>query len=155
MMKSIEEIVSRHPFLEGLDADIVVLIAGCASNVRFATGEYLLHEGDEADRFYLIRQGTVALEMHVPGRDPVVFLTLKEGDMLGTSWLLPPYRWVYDARAVELTRAFKFDAHCVRDKGEQDNRVGYQMMKRFIPPLIERLQAARVQAADIYGPSHP
>ncbi len=155
MMKSIEEILAQHSFLKGLDSDIVALIAGCASNARFAVGEYLFRETEEADSFYLVRQGTVALEMHVPGRDPVVFLTLKEGEMLGISWLFPPYRWSYDARAVELTRAFRFDARCLRDKCEQYNRVGYQLMKRFVPPLMERLQAARVQSADLYRSTGP
>lgn len=150
-MRSIGEILAQHPFMEGLNAETVALVAGCAGNVRFAAGEYLFREGGEADSFYLVRQGTVALEMHVPGRESVVFLTLKEGEMLGISWLFPPYRWSYDARAVELTRAFRFDARCLREKCELDNSVGYQLMKRFVPPLMERLQAARVQSADLYG----
>lgn len=153
MMKSIDEILAQHPFIEGLDGDTVALIAGCASNARFAAGDYLFRESEGADSFYLVRQGTVALEMHVPGRDSVVFLTLKEGEMLGMSWLFPPYQWSYDARAVELTRVFQFDARCLRDKCERDNRVGYQLMKRFVPPLIERLQTARMQSVDLYGRS--
>jgi len=150
-MQSIADLLRQHPFTEGLEDDVVALIAGCAKNVVFQADEYVLREGESADYFYIIRHGTVALEMFVPGRGPVTFLTVKSGEILGASWLVPPYRWAYDARAVELTRAIAFECTCLRDKCESDHHVGYQMMKRFIPPLIERLQMARLQSMDLYG----
>lgn len=150
-MKSLADILREHPFTEGLEDEIVDLIAGCAKNVVFQANEYAFREGERAEFFCLIRHGTVALEMFVPGRGPVSFLTVKSGEILGASWLLPPYRWRYDARAVELTRAIAFECDCLRDKCEADHHVGYEMMKRFIPPLLERLQTARVQSMDVYG----
>ena len=110
----------------------------------------MFREGENADQFYLVRHGTVALEMYAPGRGAFTFLTVKSGEILGATSLLPPYRWSYDARAVELTRAIAFDAKCLRDKCEADHHVGYEMMKRFVLPLIERLQMARLQSAGIY-----
>lgn len=150
-MKSMAELIRDHPFVAGLEEDIVALIAGCAKNVVFKSGDYILREGGEADYFYLIREGAVALEMFAPGRGPVTFQTLKDGDILGASWLVPPYRWNHDARAMETTRAIAFECKCLRDKCEADHHVGYEMMKRFIPPLVERLKMARVQSADVYG----
>ena len=150
-MKDIEALLREHAFTQTLAPETLATIAGCAKNRVFNAGEYVFREGQSADAFYLIRHGTVALENVVPGRGPVSFLTLKEGEMLGVSWLLPPYRWTYDARAVELTRAFAFDAVCLRGKCETDPRVGYEMMKCFVPPLVERLQTARLQALDLYG----
>ena len=91
------------------------------------------------------------LEMFVPGKGSFTFLTVKSGQVLGTAWLIPPYRWSYDARAVELTRAIAFQCGCLRDKCEADHHVGYELMKRFIPPLVERLHTARLQSMDLYG----
>ena len=148
-MKSIDELLRPHPFAAGLAGDAVTLIADCARNVVFQANEYLFHEGGSADSFYLIRHGTVALETVVPGRGAFSFLTVKSGEILGADWLLPPYRWSYDARAVELTRAIAFDGRCLRDKCEQDHHVGYQLMKRLIPPLVEQLRIARMQSVDL------
>ncbi len=150
-MKNIAEILRSHPFIEGLEDDIVALIAGCAKNVVFKPNDYPIRQGEPADHFYLIRHGTVALEMFTSGRTPLIFLTVKSGEVLGASWLVPPYRWTYDARAVELTRAIAFDGKCLREKCESDHHVGYELMKRFIPPLVERLEIARIQSADVYG----
>jgi CRP/FNR family transcriptional regulator, cyclic AMP receptor protein len=150
-MKNIAELLRQHPFTEGLEQDIIELIAGCAKNAVYQANEYLYREGEHAKYFYLVRQGTVALEMFLPGRGAHTFLTLKNGEILGSAWLLPPYRWTYDARAVELTRVIAFECKCLLDKCEADHHVGYEMMKRFIPPLLERLQVAQLQIADIYG----
>ena len=150
-MKGIEDLLRHHPFVEGLEEDIVDLIAGCAKNVVYQANEYLFREGESADFFYLIRHGTIALEMFMPGKGPHTFLTAKSGEIVGSAWLIPPYRWTYDARAVELTRAIAFECKCLRDKCEADHHVGYEMMKRFIPPLLERLHTAQLQTADVYG----
>jgi CRP-like cAMP-binding protein len=130
------------------DLDLVV---GCASNVRFEAGEYLCQEGQEANRFYLIRRGRVALEYHAPGRGTVTVMTVKEGDVLGFSWLLPPYRWMSDGRALELTRAIAFDGACLREKCDEDPRLGYDLMQRVARVMVHRLKSARVQILDVYG----
>lgn len=140
----------EHPFVAGLDADVVALVAGCARNAVFRAGDYLLREGGEASEFHLLRHGGVALEMCVPGRGTLTFLTLGEGDLLGVNWLVPPYRWAYDARAVTLVRTLAVDAHCLREKCDADPRVGYAMMKRFLVPAVERLQLARLQCAHLF-----
>jgi hypothetical protein len=64
---------------------------------------------------------------------------------------VPPYRWRFDARAVEMTRAIGIDARCIRDKCESDPRVGYAMMKRLAPLLVRRLDETRLQILDVYG----
>jgi CRP-like cAMP-binding protein len=127
------------------------LVCGCAKNVRFEAGQYLFHEGEPADWFYLLRHGRVALQLTVPGRGAVTFQTIAEGEIVGVSWLIPPYRWTYDAKAIELTRAIAVDASCLRQKCEADHDLGYEMMKRFMPVLIQSLQATRLQILDVYG----
>jgi hypothetical protein len=86
-----------------------------------------------------------------PERGRLVFQTLGEHEIVGISWLIPPYRWTFDARALELTRAIEVDARCLRQKCDDDHDLGYEMMKRFVPILVERLHAARMQILDLYG----
>lgn len=150
-IEGLERIVREHPFFAGLDEEFIKLVCGCAKNVRFETGQYVFHEGEPADQFYLLRQGRVALQIASPGRGAVTFQTLGEGEIVGVSWLIPPYRWTYDAKALELTRAIAMDATCLRQKCEADHDLGYDVMKRFMPVLIQRLQAARMQILDVYG----
>ena len=110
MIEGMEKIVREHRFFADLDDDTIKLIAGCARNVVFKAGEYLFHTGDAADEFYLIRHGRVALDVVAPGRKAITFQTVGEGEIVGVSWLLPPYQWMHDARAVELVRAIGMDA---------------------------------------------
>jgi len=151
MIEGMDKVVREHRFFSGLGEDVIQLVAGCARNVRFDAGKYLYHEGDPADEFFLIRHGRVALEVASPGRAAVTFQTEPEGDVVGLSWLIPPYRWAYDARALDLVRAIGIDAKCLRGKCESDHDFGYAMMMRFVPVLVERLQAAQLQVLDVYG----
>lgn len=150
-MEGLQRIIEEHPFFAGLDEGFCELVAGCARNVRFDAGQYLFREGGPADQLYLLRHGRVALEIAAPGRDTVTIQTLTAGEIVGVSWLIPPYRWSYDARAIELTRAIAMDATCLRRKCEQDHDLGYEVVKRFVPILIERLQGTRMQMLDVYG----
>lgn len=150
-MKDIRQIVCEHPFFRGLEGEFCDLVCGCARNVRFNAGEYLFHEGAEADYLYLVRHGHVVLEIAVPSNTPIRFQTLHDGDLVGVSWLLPPYHWAYDARAISLTRALAMDAHCLRQKCDQDPVLGYEVMKRLLPILMSRLHATQMQVLDVYG----
>jgi CRP-like cAMP-binding protein len=150
-MGTIESILAEHPFLKGLTPPQIELIAGCASNVRFNKGDYIFREDEEADRFLLIRHGLVALDVFVPQRGPVTIDTIQEGEVLGWSWLFPPYRWHFDARAIQLTRAVAFDGKCLREKCEKDSRLGYELVMRFSQIIMQRLQSARLQLLDLYG----
>jgi CRP/FNR family transcriptional regulator, cyclic AMP receptor protein len=150
-MESLERIVKEHPFFAGMPDAFCELVCGCAKNAHFGAGQYLFHEGEPADWFYLLRHGRVALQVTAPGRGAVTFQTMAEGEIVGLSWLIPPYRWTYDAKAIELTRAIAMDAKCLRQKCEADHDLGYEMMKRFMPVLIQRLQATRLQILDVYG----
>jgi CRP/FNR family cyclic AMP-dependent transcriptional regulator len=150
-METIEH--QRHdlPFFEGLRPADLELIAGCASNVRFREGELLFRDGDNADVFYVLRHGRVALETFVPARGPFTIETLEAGEVVGWSWLFPPYRWHFDAHARSLVRATRFDGACLRAKCESDPRLGYELMSRFAQVMIDRLQSTRLRLLDVYG----
>ncbi len=150
-MEGLERIIKEHRFFAGLDDGFCELVCGCAKNVRFEAGQYLFHEGEAADQLYLLRHGRIALEIAAPGRGALTFQTLAEGEILGISWLIPPYRWMYDAKALELVRAIAMDATCLRQKCEADHDLGYEVMKRLMAVLIQRLHATRFQMLDVYG----
>jgi CRP/FNR family transcriptional regulator, cyclic AMP receptor protein len=150
-MPGLEHVLRAHPFFANIAPEYSELVAGCARNHLFQAGHYLFHEGERADEFFLIREGRVALEIVAPGYPAIVFQTLGKGEIVGASWLVPPYRWMFDARALEYTRALGLDAECLRGKCETDHDLGYEMMKRFLPVLIQRLHATRLQILDVYG----
>lgn len=151
MIEGLDRFIREHAFFAGLKEEYVQLIAGCGRNVHYTAGQYLYRHGDPADEFYLVRHGRVALEISAPGRAATTFQTLGPGNVVGLSWLLPPYKWAYDARVVEEVRAIAMDARCLRGKCDADHDLGYEMMMRFVPVLVERLQATRMQLLDVYG----
>ena len=150
-MQGLERIILDQPFFAGLGPEFGAAISGCARNLRFTAGEYLFREGEPANEFYLLRQGSVALELHSPGQQPLIVATLRESDILDGSWLVPPYCWTFDARASDLVRVLGVDARCLREKCEADHDLGYEMMKRFLPILMKRLHTTRLQILDVYG----
>jgi CRP/FNR family transcriptional regulator, cyclic AMP receptor protein len=150
-MRTIEQYLPDHPFFAGLDTRALALVAGCGTNVSFAAGEFLFREGKPADQFFVVRRGRVAIEVHGPAAGTKVVDTADTGDVVGWSWLVPPYRWLFDARAVEATGAVAFDGRCLRGKCEQDPRLGYELMKLVNQVMFGRLVATRVRLLDLYG----
>lgn len=150
-MENLERILQEHPFLEGLKKSHIELLVGCASNVAFKEGEWIFREGEPANSFYFIRHGRVHVQTHAPHTGPVVIRSREAGEVFGWSWLVPPYKWHFDARAVEVTRAIALDGKCLRTKCEEDHDLGYEIMKRFALVIAERLEATRLQLLDVYG----
>ena len=150
-MRKIDELLADVPALAGMWSEHLELIAGCARNRVFAAGEHLMREGEPADDFFMIRRGDVALETYVPQRGALTIETLHDGDLVGWSWLVEPYRTMFDARAVTDTHTVSFDGACLRDRCQTDHDLGYELMMRFIPVIVERLQATRLRLLDVYG----
>ena len=150
-MRTLDALLSEVPAFEGMSPERLELIAGCALNRVFADGDKLLSENEQANTFFAIRHGTVALETYVPQRGAVTIETLHGGDVLGWSWLFAPYRTMFDARALGVVRAIAFDGTCLRAKCEEDTQLGYVLMKRFAEVMVERLQATRLRLLDVYG----
>ena len=150
-MQTLERIIEAHPFFEGLDHGFMELVLGCASNVRFAKDTYIFKEGDKANTFYLVREGNVALEIFAPQRKPIIVATLGEGEILGWSWLLPPYHWKFHAHVLQDTRAIALDGKCLRNKCEENHDLGYEVLKRFAGIVAQRLESTRFQLLDVYS----
>lgn len=149
-VQELVELLGAHPFLAGFPRNHLGTLADCASHVSFVDGEAIVREDAEANRFYLLRQGRVAISTTVPGRGQVTLQTLHDGEVLGWSWLAPPHRWHFDAQSLGPTQAIVFDAPTLRTQMERDAELGYALTRRFIPVMLARMQAARRQFVDMY-----
>jgi len=149
-MENLRHLIAEHPFCNGLEPDYVDLLVSCASNVRFEADHHLFREGREASHFYLIREGKVALQVLGP-QPPLVVETVDEGEVLGWSWLVPPYRWHFDARAVGPVRAIAVDGKCLRAKCEKNHHLAYELLKRTLEIVGQRLEATRFRMLELYS----
>jgi len=147
----IEEILAEHPVFRSFDADTQKLLAGCGRNEHFAAGDTIFREGEDTEKVYILRTGDVAIEIAAPERAPMIVETLHAGDVLGWSWLVPPYRSMSDAVALTDVRAVSLEANCVRGKCDENPALGYQMFQNWLPHLTKRVRAQRLQLLDLYG----
>ena len=143
--------VALHPFLAGMNHTQVALLTDCAVTRHFKTGQTILREGEFANGFYLIEAGKVALESEAGFGEPIIIQQIRAGDLLGWSWMFPPYVWQFSARAVEPTTALFFYAAVLREYCEKDHSLGYEFLKRISAVIVTRLQAAHDQMLSIYS----
>ena len=141
--------LAGHQFTHGMPADYVATLSGAARHIKVPARHRLFDEGGTADRFWLIQAGQVALDMHVPGRGLVVIETLGMGDVIGWSWLYPPYQWRLGAVAMRPTQAFEVDGPAVREMCAADAGFGYELTRRFLAVVVNRLQATRSRLIDL------
>ena len=142
---SILDIFATHPFLYRLDEQHRMRLAAGARPFTAAAGEYLFHEGDPANAFYLVQDGFVAITATTPDQGEVVIQTVGPGEVVGWSWLLPPYRWQFGARAAGPVRGISFDGEWLRTLCEQDYELGYHLLKELLAVVGGRLAATRRQ----------
>ena len=150
-MQTIDALLLEVPAFAGMEPGQLELMAGCAVTRIFGDGDYLTREGDPADTFFVIRKGSVAIETHVPQRGALVIETLHDHELVGWSWLVPPYRTQFDVRANGTTHTIAFDGTCLRAKCDADPILGYDLLRRFSAVILERLQATRLRLIDVYG----
>ena len=150
-IQTFEKVLAEHPFFGGMAEPHLDTVTGCVANMVFKPGDFIFREGEPADSFFLIREGRVAVEVFVPNKGPVTIETVEGGEVLGWSWLFPPYNSRFDARALSSVRALSLDGACLRTKCEKDAAFGYDMLKRFTQLVVSRLEATRMQLLDLYG----
>ena len=149
--EAIAEQVVHHPFLRGLNRSQLTLLTDCALPATFKAGEVIFREGGKADRFYLIEKGKVVLESGAEIDAPVVIETIGPGDLLGWSWMIPPFRWHFTARAIEATEAIFFASPILREYCERDHSLGFELHKRMSEVMMRRLQAARKKMVALHA----
>lgn len=146
-------LLEGHPFAEGLSEEHLDFLSGISEDRICARGDYLCRDGKPADAFYLLREGRVALEVHVVRRTGLRIETIHPGDVLGWSWMMPPYRWRLDARALEPVRAVAIDAAALRRRCDADHELGYQVLRRMAHLIGHRLQRTRAHLLELHGRS--
>ncbi|MFY9671928.1 MAG: cyclic nucleotide-binding domain-containing protein [Trebonia sp.] len=138
--------LAGHPFLRGMPPGQLDALAAAASDVTFPAGHRVFdghrvfEEGGFAGKFWLIQSGHVALDVHVPGSGRVIIDSIGIGDLLGCSWLFPPYRWAFGAACITAVRAFEFDAAAIRERCAGDPEFGAEFRERLLRVLARRLQ---------------
>lgn len=148
---AIRTYLGQLPFFSGLTNAQLDLLAGFASATRYNGQQRVFKSDTDADKFYIVRDGKVGVEIPAVAGEPLRIQTLGNGGVLGWSWLLPPYRWLFDARALVPSDIIVVDGARLREQCETDNALGYQLMKRFAVLMAERLNASRIAAIKEYS----
>jgi CRP-like cAMP-binding protein len=144
------EALRLHPFLQGMSEAHIAVLASGAMRINIAAGKYLGQEREPAEAFFLIESGRVAIEINTPKRGLMRIQTIERGEIVGWSWLVPPHRWQFDARAIEPVQALELDGKHLRERCEQDHHLGSQVMRRLVTVIAARLSATRLQLLDVY-----
>ena len=150
-MKKIESLLLAQPFAKGMSIDQVEKIAECASFLELPGGQYIFRQGGTAKEFFFILNGSVEIELFSAVGGPVILEKIGTGSVLGWSWLISPYHWHFDARTVEPVTALRIDAIRLRNIMDQDSKLGYEIQKRFLQIIGERLECERMRLVDLYA----
>jgi CRP-like cAMP-binding protein len=143
MIEVTAEALATHSFLRDMSRDHLAVLAKAASHVTFPARYRLFEDGGGASRFWLIRSGAVALDLQVPGQGLMKIDTIRMDELLGWSWLFPPYQWAFGAVSASPVEAFQFDGPAVRACCESDPELGYELTRRLARVVAKRLQATR------------
>jgi CRP-like cAMP-binding protein len=148
---TVVEFLEQHCFTRDLPIPVREAVAQHSRLQEFPAGTWLFREGSPAQEFHLVVTGRVAVSMYAPGAGEQVVDTVEACETVGWSWLMPPYRWFFDARAVTDVTAVTVNAEALRALAEADPAVGYALLRQVNTVMLARLQAARVRLADMYG----
>lgn len=151
-MSSIEDYLSSHAFFAGLDDSFIKFLSDSATKIRVKDGDALFEQGERADKFYLLRSGQVVVQVPAIMGPTLDIQTLGADQILGWSWLIAPYRWNFQARAVADSELIEFDGSAILARCEKDPKFGYELFKRFAALMSERLDAARQKMMDQWDP---
>jgi CRP/FNR family cyclic AMP-dependent transcriptional regulator len=143
--------LAAHPVFKDFSPDHLALIASFAGMQQYAPQRRIFEHDKRADHFYIVRSGKVTIEVPAVGGEPLSIQTLGPGSVLGWSWLVPPYRWLFDARALVDTEVVAVDGNRLRKACDADPALGYEVLKRFAALMADRLNAARLTAMRHYS----
>ena len=150
-IKDISTLLLENEFFDGFSLAHTAILAKCGKQKNYNAGDYLLREGETANALYAICSGEVAIESHLPAKGSLVIAKMGAGEVVGYSWLYPPYRSGFDAVALNDLSVIELCGDCLRQRAEADHELGYLLMKRFAQIMLDRMQASRRQMLDIYG----
>jgi CRP/FNR family cyclic AMP-dependent transcriptional regulator len=150
-MEKLELVLTKHPFFQGLPEKYIRGIAGMAIIVKFEAGRTLFNAGEDADKFYLVISGKIAIETNAPQKGSITIQTVEAGEIVGWSWLVAPFKYRFGAKVLSKTEAIVINGVELRSECENDYWLGYELMKRMVQAVTTRLEQARLLALDVYG----
>lgn len=142
-----------HPMFSQLAPKHLELLAQHVEEKAFAKQDALFKQGDNADSFFVLLAGEVSVGVPAVAGLPLVVQTLGINEVLGWSWLIPPYKWAFEAEVTQDSRVLVFDGKALRQAAERDNAFGYALMKQFAGLMSERLRAARSKMMESWAPA--
>lgn len=150
-MTSIPSRLAANAVFGSLTEAHLDLVATCASTAGFDVDETVFSAGGEADAVHVLERGRVAMQLQPAAGDPLLIETVGPGDILGVSWMLPPYRWTVDAVAMSRTETIRLGSQCLRDVCAREPELGYSLHRAFAGLVRERLVSTRLQLLDVYA----
>jgi CRP-like cAMP-binding protein len=142
---------NAHPFLEKFDTDFLRAASENAYERDLEADDRVFEQGQRAEHFYLVLKGKIGLEIEAPDRPRLTLQTIGPGEVMGWAWLVPPYHWPVDARALKPTRLIVLDTFVLHRYFKLHPDVGYRFVLRLMPVIAKRLDDTRVQLADIHA----
>ncbi len=150
--KAIRQLLDEQKFFSGLDSEYLDFLADHAVSRSVKSDEVLFRHGKKADSFYLVTAGRINLEVAAIEGPPLELQSLGEDAIIGWSWLIPPYEWHFQARAVEDAKIIRFDGDAIFERCEKDPDFGYELLKRFSGLMSERVSSAREKMMQEWNP---
>ena len=151
MIKNLVEVLGVHPFLKGFSSEQIEFISECAFEREYLDGEFLFREGEQAKEFFLITKGRIAIELFPARGEPRILQTVNRGEIIGWSWIVEPHRYAFDALATQRAKVIAFDAERLRARFDEDNALGYLVLKKFAKVTSERIGHTWLQLMDVYN----
>ena len=149
----VQKTLIQHAFFSELAPEHLTELAQAARERHFADGDVVFRQDERADHFYLIKSGEVSVQIPSIYGPPLTVQTLGPGQLLGWSWLIPPYKWHFEARAISELDVIEFDGAHLLKRCEQNTDLGYHLLKRFAALMSDRVQAARLKMMEVTEPT--
>lgn len=151
--QSTTEYLSSHEFFSGFNDDILKFLCECSSMHEIKKGQILFRQGENADKFYVLRNGCISIQMPAIMGPNLEIQALGKGQVLGWSWLIPPFKWSFQAMAEEDSELLMFDGTAILARCEREPKFGYELLKKFAALMSMRLDAARQKMMDEWNPA--
>ena len=149
-MNELSQFLATQSDLRGLTQEQIEKLIECTATIYVKQGENLFTTGSMANQFYVIKSGRFDLSLYTEQRGPQTLETIRRGEVLGWSWILPPHRWVFDAKAVVDSEVIVFNAFTVLDMCKKDPDLNTSILKLFLKILSRRLTETREKALGMY-----
>lgn len=151
--QAIMDYLSTHMFFSELSDDFLAHLCSDARTLAIKKGQVLFQQGERAEKFYIVLNGQISVQIPALMGPTLEIQALNKDQVLGWSWLISPYQWLFQAKAEENSEVLEFDGAHILARCEEDPEFGYELLKRFAALMSERLDSSRQKMMDEWNPS--